>query len=321
MKIGMKVGFILAFAGLIGFAGCNKSGKDGLTPVKMATNPFVGNAAFYVAMEKGYFEEEGIDFSLVNFDDSSSACTALATGNCDLAYSTLDAALITESQTADEKLKITMVIDESNGADGILAKNDIKSIADLKGKTVAVSISQTTHYLLLQALNKAGISDSELNLVNMNSSDAGVAFIAGSCDAAVTWEPYLSNAVTAGAGKVLFSSADAPGSIVDVLVVQKDHAADEWITRFKAAYDKGLAYVNDPATKEDAMTITARYLDTDAAEASDMISTVKMYDSVSSKEVMKVNAVLYNAVKNISQFYFERNIIPRAVSPDSVIAE
>jgi len=321
MKIGMKAGFVLAVAGLIGFAGCNKSGKDGLTHVKMATNPFVGNAPFYVALDKGFFAEEGIDFELVNFDDSSSACTALATGNCDIAYSTLDAGIIIDSQTNRPDLRIAFVVDESNGADGILAKNEIKTIADLKGKTVAVSISQTTHYLLLQALNKAGISDTELNLVNMNSSDAGVAFISGSCDAAVTWEPYLSNAVASGAGKLIFSSADAPGSICDVVLVDNKRSGEEWINAFKTAYDKGLAFVNDPATKEEAMTITAKYLDCDAAEASDMISTVKLYDTVSSEAALAEGAVVYNAIQNISDFYYSKSVISINIGPKDVIHE
>jgi len=67
----------------------------------------------------------------------------------DLAYTTLDAAIIAESQYEEDMLDVTAIVDESAGADGILVKNDINSIADLKGKTVGVSINQTSHYLLL----------------------------------------------------------------------------------------------------------------------------------------------------------------------------
>ena len=155
----------------------------------MASNPFVGLAPFYVAMDKGFFKDCGLDFSMVDFDDSSASCSALLAGKVDLAYTTLDAAIIAESQYEEDMLDVTAIVDESAGADGILVKNDINSIADLKGKTVGVSINQTSHYLLMQALETAGLTDADVDLVNMTSSDAGVSFISGDLDAAVTWEP------------------------------------------------------------------------------------------------------------------------------------
>lgn len=157
----------------------------------MASNPFVGLAPFYVAMDKGFFKDCGLDFSMVDFDDSSASCSALLAGKVDLAYTTLDAAIIAESQYDEDMMDVTAIVDESAGADGILVKNDINSIADLKGKTVGVSINQTSHYLLMQALETAGLTDAD-----------------------VTWEPYLSNAVEQGVGKLIFSSKDAPVSIL-----------------------------------------------------------------------------------------------------------
>lgn len=46
----------------------------------MASNPFVGLAPFYVAMDKGFFKDCGLDFSMVDFDDSSASCSALLAG-------------------------------------------------------------------------------------------------------------------------------------------------------------------------------------------------------------------------------------------------
>lgn len=326
MKREFRNGFFVFFAailifGLV-FSGCKEkksSNSGGLTEITMATNPFVGNAPIYVAIEKGFFEDEGIKLSLVNFDDSSSSLSALISNNVDLAYGTLDSVLIAESQYSDDKLKIPMIVDESYGADGILVKNDISSISDLKGKTVAVSVNQTTHYLLLQALKNSGISDKDLNLVNMTSSDAGVAFITGGVDAAVTWEPYLSNAVSSGAGKMIFSSADAPGSICDVLAILKEDSDAAWLGSVTKAYDKGLAFILNPETNAEAVSITAKYLETSDDETKSMIGALKLYSSQSSESAMKENGVAYLAIKNISDFYFERNIIPRKIVPEEII--
>ena len=207
--------------GLMTGCGSNETGETGQKEtgtadttenktVTMASNPFVGLAPFYVAMDKGFFEDCGLDFSMVDFDDSSASCSALLAGKVDLAYTTLDAAIIAESQYEEDMLDVTAIVDESAGADGILVKNDINSIADLKGKKVGVSINQTSHYLLMQALETAGLTDADVDLVNMTSSDAGVSFISGDLDAAVTWEPYLSNAVEQGSWKTHFFQVKMP---------------------------------------------------------------------------------------------------------------
>ena len=111
MKITLKVfALIAALCSAVSFVSCSKSKAQNLKEVRFATNPFVGNAPFYVAFEKGYFAQEGIDFKLQNYEKSTSACTALITGNAEIAYTTLDAALITESQTAENKLKVFQIV-------------------------------------------------------------------------------------------------------------------------------------------------------------------------------------------------------------------
>ena len=138
--------------GLMTGCGSNETGETGQKEtgtadttenktVTMASNPFVGLAPFYVAMDKGFFEDCGLDFSMVDFDDSSASCSALLAGKVDLAYTTLDAAIIAESQYDEDMLDVTAIVDESAGADGILVKNDINSIADLKGKKVVSILS------------------------------------------------------------------------------------------------------------------------------------------------------------------------------------
>lgn len=303
----------------MGLTGCKE--KENLTKVKMACNPFVGMAPFYVAMDKGYFKAEGIDFEKVDFDDSSNSCSALVSGSVDFAYVTMDSAIITASQSEKPALKVFSVVDESYGADGILAKNDITSIADFKGKNVGVSISQTSHYLLLKALKTVGLSDEDMNLINMTASDAGVAFMTGNLDVAVTWEPYLSNAVSTGAGKMIFSSIDAPGAIVDVMIISPENASAQWLPAVKKAYDKGLAFIRDSATKAEAVKITAKYLETDEAEAEGMIDTVKLYTFDEASAALKKGAVAYNAVNDISDFYCSKKIISEMIKPEDIIAE
>lgn len=302
--------------------GCGEKRKsEENTAITMASNPFVGLAPVYVAMDKGFFEECGIDFFMVDFDDSTSSCSALLANKVDLAYVTLDAAIIAESQNQEDMLKVTSVIDESAGADGILVKNDITSIADLKGKTIGVSINQTSHYLLHQALEEEGLTDSDVNLVNMTSSDAGVSFIGGALDAAVTWEPYLSNAVNEGAGKMIFSSADAPGAIVDVIAVGTENQDAEWLESVNKAIQMGLDYLNNETTHEEAVKIISNHLEVEPDEVESMLSTIKLYGNNESKEAMQESGLLYSAIKDISEFYLNKEIIENNVEPSELLSK
>jgi NitT/TauT family transport system substrate-binding protein len=103
-------------------------------------------------------------------------------------------------------------LDKSYGADGIVVRNDIKSVADLKGKTVASSAPGTSPYFLLAwVLNKNGMSTKDVTVVNLEPDAAAQAFLAGQNDAAVTYEPFISAVRDkADQGHILATTLDYP---------------------------------------------------------------------------------------------------------------
>src|SRR6476619_3058720 len=103
-------------------------------------------------------------------------------------------------------------MDKSYGADGMVVRNGIAKIADLKGKTVAASAPGTAPYFTLAwFLKKNGLSVKDVTVVNLEPGPAAQAFIAGQNDAAMTYEPYLSSVRTAPqAGKIIATTLDDP---------------------------------------------------------------------------------------------------------------
>jgi len=93
-----------------------------------------------------------------------------------------------------------------------VVKNDIASIKDIKGKTVAASAPGTSPYFVLAwMLKKNGLSVKDVTVVNMEPGPAAQAFIAGQNDAAMTYEPYLSSVRAAPqAGKIIATTLDYP---------------------------------------------------------------------------------------------------------------
>jgi NitT/TauT family transport system substrate-binding protein len=103
-------------------------------------------------------------------------------------------------------------LDKSYGADGMVVRNDINKISDLKGKSVAASTPGTAPYFTLAwFLKKNGMSVKDVTVVTMEPGPAAQAFIAGQNDVAMTYEPFLS-AVRAApqAGKILATTLDYP---------------------------------------------------------------------------------------------------------------
>ncbi len=119
-------------------------------------------------------------------------------------------------------------IDESVGGDGVIADDAIKSVADLKGKTVAAEPNIPARLLLQLELKKQGLKLSDLQVKDIATADTGAVFADSSIAAVATYEPFMSQAVkssTRPGAKVLLSSKDYPGIIIDVITARKDDLA------------------------------------------------------------------------------------------------
>ena len=133
--------------------------------------------------------------------------------------------------------------DKSNGCEGLVATPDIKSVKDLKGKTVATQYYSVDHMFLLTLLEENGMSVDDINLVDMTIENAGNAFVAGQCDAACIWDPYFSKAKDAG-GTVLYSTADNPDLISDIVATSSKMIEEkpEVVQAMVKSYYEAVAY-------------------------------------------------------------------------------
>ena len=185
-------------------------------PLKLAHSTWVGYGPLFIAQEKGYFAEEGVEVELVNMEDVKIRFPALAAGKIDALVTTVDTMLNFLSE--DQSYRYLFALDDSRGGDGIVARKEIKTIADLKGRTVGYTEGSVSQFFLGVLLKQAGLRLSDVKSQNMTAGDAGAAFVAGRLDAAVTWEPWLTRGKQAPHGHLLVDSSATPGLIVDVAV-------------------------------------------------------------------------------------------------------
>jgi NitT/TauT family transport system substrate-binding protein len=115
---------------------------------------------------------------------------------------------------------VALVFDISAGADALLARPDVTSLAGLRGRRIGVELNTTSSVLLDRALQKAGLSAGEVTVVPLALDAQQQALAQGEVDALATFDPVLSRVEAEGA-RVLFDSTAMPGEIVDVLVVRQ----------------------------------------------------------------------------------------------------
>lgn len=211
--------------------------------LKLGHSTWVGYGPFYIARDKGFFKDEGVDVELVIMEDTPIKMGALMAGQLDLVASTVDEFPIYMKPGIG--LHYVMAVDNSKGGDGIVATKDITTIDGLKGKKVAFEEGSVSQFFLNALLRDAGMTQNDVEVVNMAATDAGVAFAAGQVDAAVTWEPALSQGAAAPNGHILLTSADKPGLITDVVAATdatlKDKSDD--VKAFVRAWYKAIDFI------------------------------------------------------------------------------
>jgi NitT/TauT family transport system substrate-binding protein len=224
--------------------------------LKLGHSTWVGYGPFYIARDKGFFKDEGVGVELVIMEDTPIKMGALLSGQLDLVASTVDEFPV--YMKPGKMLHYVLAVDNSKGGDGIVANKDITSVEGLRGKKVAFEQGSVSQFFLNALLKDAGMSEADIEPVNMAATDAGVAFAAKQVDAAVTWEPALSQGAKSEHGHLLLSSADKPGLITDVVATTAETAVakKDDIAAFVRAWYKAVDY--SKSSPDDANAIMAK---------------------------------------------------------------
>ena len=254
-------------------------------PLRIGYLTWVGLGPLFVAKEKGFFTKEGVEVELINMAIHEAMYAGLFAGQIDMIDATVDDML--PNYDPEQPYACVFTLTESLGADGIIATKDIRSIADLEGKTVAFAERTVSQFYLNVLLRDAGLSEADIETVNMSGDDAGNAFLMQEVDAAVSWEPWLTQGKEAAHGHLLADTSERPGLVADCLVTRTDvlHAR---LPEFKAvarAWDAALDYV--AAHPHESNEIMARNVGgwlEDPAVFAETLQGVRFYDSARNRE-------------------------------------
>ena len=185
------------------------------TALRIGTNVWIGSEPLYLARELGRLDPAAVQ--LVEYPSASEVLRAFRNQAIDGMVISLDELF---GLAADGfQPRIILVVDVSHGADVVVGRRGMRTMSDLKGKSVAVESSALGAFVLSRALALNGMQASDVNVVHLESNEQTGAFERGQVDGAVTFDPYRAQFLQAGA-RTLFDSAQIPGEIVDLLAVR-----------------------------------------------------------------------------------------------------
>ena len=222
-----RAGAVAMLACTLVLASCSSAEEEAAAPkteFKIGWSIYAGWMPWPYAEQAGivkkWADKYGIEIDIVQVNDYVESVNQYTAGQLDgVTVANMDALTIPAAGGKDTSAII--VGDYSNGNDGVLLKGT-NSLAAIKGRQVNLVELSVSHYLLARALDSVNLKMSDVRTVNTADADIAGAFTSPDVSAAVAWNPQLLTMKQEAGANEVFSSADIPGEILDLLVVDTD---------------------------------------------------------------------------------------------------
>ena len=298
-------------------------------PLKIGIDVFPGWGHAFIAQEQDLFRLNGVDVEIVLNEDYLTIQDMYAKGELDGAFMVFADAIYNYDQGV--KGQVVYVSDHSITGDVIAARPDIKSLEELRGKTISVEgINSFSHLFVLSALEKNGMKEGDVFIKNVGAQEVIAAIESNEIVAGHTYGPEKVRAKGEGYNFLAYAG-DVPGIITDTLVfneqVIKDRPDDvkavvKAMYEAKAFQEENLgqaveiiaANIND---KPDSVRIGIEAVDHIDLERS--YNVMHLPDSADMRPETDDLTHLFGSFNKISDFYLDRGQIFAAPKYDSIV--
>jgi NitT/TauT family transport system substrate-binding protein len=259
---------------------------------------------------KKWADKYDINIDVVQINDYIESINQYTVGEFDACTMTnMDALTIPAAGGVDSTALI--VGDFSNGNDGIILKGD-SELAAIKGQNVNLVELSVSHYLLARALDSVGLSEADVQVVN--TSDADMVAIYGTDDvtSVATWNPLLSEISQQPSSTVVFNSAQIPGEIIDLLVINTDtlSAHPELGKALTGAWYEIMATMSsDSEQGVAARSYMAEASGTDLAGYEAQLAATKMFYTPAAALELTNSAQLKQTMQYVAEFSFDHGLL------------
>lgn len=274
----------------------------------------------FVAQDKGFFKKNNVDVNLTLIPKYNDAINAYTNRDYDGIFAVYSDFIIQQSEGIDTK--VVYGVDYSNTADAIVGIGN--SLLDVKGKNISiVGINTFSHYFVLRALDKVGLTEGDVQFVNMPFQNVTTALQKRQILAGHTYAPFISDAIKKGF-KVLYTGAEVPIPLTDVIAFHSDIVQQrpqdiqnivKSMAEAKADYDKN---------KEQDISIMAIRSGLSRDQINEGINNVNLLGLGSnvqnSMNKTSINITsMYISGNKIAKFYSERGVISEYPNIDDFV--
>jgi len=235
------------------------------------------------------YDKEGLKVTFKIIDDWTEGATALATNNVDIMLTTDDVWGKDFGKFQDQGFNAHafFMVDWSRGADGVIGAQGIRSIEDLAGKTIAFANDTPSHFLLWNGLKGSGLSTEQRNEIfakavhTKDGIEPATMFAQQKVDAAVAWDPDMSDAVAKRPGShKIYDTRIANHLIADILVVSDRFAAanPDTLLKFIQGWLEGVEFIQKQPDRAYTLIGTIKDFNIPADLAKTMLDGVHLSD-------------------------------------------
>ncbi|MEG4142528.1 ABC transporter substrate-binding protein [Microcoleus sp. Pol7_B1] len=279
-----------------------------LPPLKLTCVSFVGYTPVIIAQQKGFFKAQGIDVEVSYVDYLQLQQADFSAGKYDGIGLTLGDFIILSATNPD--MQAVMVVDESTGADVVVAQSDTKTILNLKGKKLGANLGGFSEVFVTEMLKTSQLTSDDVSLVKVEALEVPERLQNNAIQAGHTWEPYLSETLKLGA-HILFTSKQTPGLILDLVAFRGEAIRDrpEDIRAFVRGWLQGLSYweANIPEGNElvsKALNIPIKTISFEGIDLTDLAENQKFFQSDSPNYI-------YKTAKKYADFFIRTGNVTR----------
>ena len=278
------------------------------------------------------YDKKGLKVSFKIIDDWTEGTAALASDNVDVMLTTADVWAKDYAQLADKgfNARAVYMVDWSRGADGVIGKQGINSIEDLAGKSVAFAPYTPSHFLLWNGIKGSGLSTEQRTEIfakavhTKDGIEPATLFAQQKVDAAVAWDPDMSDAVAKRKGsKKIYDTRVANRLIADILVVSDRFSAmsPQTLRKFLEGWLEGVEFIRQQPSRAHNVIGTIKDFNIPADLAKTMLEGVRLSDYADNKAFFGSGAGSdYHNIMNMAQeMYRELRLIKRAADVEGSV--
>lgn len=310
---------VFAIGGTIAYFKLQKSSTNKIT---VGVHSWPGGGMVYIGNKMGFFKEEGIELDIKKIENFDTKRASLVSGQIDVdVANTLDQLLIYNE--TGFPAQIIGITDQSNGGDGLVSSDTITDIQQLKGKTIAYAEASPSDFFLRYILKANNVDLKSIKFKPVADPQiAGNAVIARQVDAAVTYEPWLSQAGKEKGLHVLVNTKKYPTLIPGLLIVNGDKLkADSQIyEKFLKAWFKSADYYY--SHKEESQKIVSDGMGMKIEDVRDILSVVDIQTKEMNRKLVNRSTPnnLYDLLSNINEFWKESGFVKKALNTEKMVS-